>query len=119
MSDRTDLIALLEGQAVYIGTCRRDDRITRIKLLLREEIMDRNGKALQILRHIKPCQRCGQQQTEIDRLRLELGQAQEKLGRIRAILGHYEEIHPPGAINRDDSALLLNTLGRILNGVNR
>jgi hypothetical protein len=115
MSDRTDLIALLEGQAAYIGTCRRDDRVTRIKLLLREEIMDRNIKALQILRNIKPCQQCRQKQTEIDRLRLERGQ--DQLGRIRAILAHYEEIHPPGAVHGDDSALLLTALGRILNGV--
>jgi hypothetical protein len=35
------------------------------------------------------------------------------------VLAHHEEIHPSGAVPRDDSALLLMALGRILNGVNR
>jgi hypothetical protein len=116
VSDRTDLIELLEGQAVYIQTCRRDNHLGRIKVLLREEILDRNAKALTILRSIRPP---AARQAEIDRLRLELGQAQEKPHRIREILVAYKEQIPRGPYARCEGVSVLQALGRILNGVNR
>lgn len=118
MSDRTDLIELLEGQAVYINTCRRDNHLGRIKLLLREEIEGRNAKALAILRATKPP---AARQVEMDRLRLELAQAQDKLERVREILAAYEETStfptPPYVTFQGEP--VLRALGRILNGANR
>ncbi len=116
MSDRTDLIELLEGQAVYLGTCRRDNHLGRIKLLLREEILDRNVRALAILRAIQPPTA---RQIEIDRLRLELGQARAILQRLRGELVLYEEQsictptrgHP---YQRDDALTLVLRLRAIL-----
>ncbi len=114
MSDRTDLIETLEGQAVYINAARRAVPISVCKLLLKEEILAANVKALGILRRIKPCSGCAVRQIEIERLAVELGTAQAKLAEIRRVLALYEEQMLAGPYVRYEGEHLLAALARII-----
>jgi len=112
MGARSDLVELLEGQAVYINACRRDNHMGRIKLLLREEVLDRNAQCLAILRRIKspgPCQKCQETAPRVERLVADLSGACRKLDAIRQTCAYYEKQYPP-----TDTGMLLHELEEIL-----
>ena len=115
MGARSDLIELLEGQKVYINTCRRDNHLGRLKLLLREEVLARNAQCLSILRRLRPpaprpkCQKCQEMAHRAERLVAELSRARRKLDAIRQVCDYYEKQYPP-----TDTGMLLYELDKIL-----
>ena len=114
MSDRTDLIEVLEGQAVYINAAQRAVPGSVCRLLLREEILAANVRVLQILHNIRPCTGCAARQIEIDRLALELGTAQAKIAEIRRLLAAWEERVPMNPYIAYEGEPLLVALARII-----
>ena len=109
MSERQDLIEILEGQAVYINAARRAVPISVCKLLLKEEILAANVQALDLLRRGRGCQQCSAYQAQ-------LSQAQLRLGTIRLLILEAQKRWPDGPSERLEGESLLRQIERLLDG---
>jgi hypothetical protein len=118
MSEHQELIEILERQAVHIEAARRAMPIGVSRRLLKEEILEANVRALELVRRSygRPCRSCGHYREEIQKLKTRLTRALWRIGNLRLLLQDARERWPDDPHHRFEGLSLLRKIEQVLDG---